>query len=92
MYFDVAYDGIKKNKNILLKNKELSYNYDEHLCYDYKVQKMLVILEDPENEEIRDEAEDAEDTVLKYTSNVEIVSPDEAETILKQYQKKNKGK
>jgi hypothetical protein len=88
-YFDLSYEAIKRRLPIL-KYEKMFFEYDEVLCYNYKVEKLLFIYERGDNEAI----EDAESLKEKYKSKtkIEIVNPKEAEKILKQYQKKNKGK
>jgi len=91
-YFDITYDAIKKYKKKIQKGaqEQIKYSYNEHLCYDYTVQEVLVILEDDKDLDQYDDAKDVLRKVQKYTNKTSIVSVKETEKILKEYRKKNK--
>ncbi len=56
-YFDCSYDAIRKYKKELQKSYEIGISelskYNEHLCYDYKVQKLYIISENPSNTRLK---------------------------------------
>jgi hypothetical protein len=86
MYFESAYEAIKKYKHIITWPKKLAYDYNEHLCYDYTVQEILVIKTD----DFYQDAVEAEREVKRFTKNTRIVGVKEASKILREYQRKNK--
>jgi hypothetical protein len=99
VYFDISYKYLKKYKSQLLKhnfNMNPTYGYNEILCYNYKVQEIIVI-EAPERKRLDDydkwkyfEAEvDTHVPYKKYKTTFTDIQG--AVKIIRNYQKKNKG-
>jgi len=90
-YFDITNKALEKY-SFALEKEDLAGAYDEHLCYDYKVQEILITEENWWGDEKLNAAEGLKKDICKYTKKIRIVTTNELEKILKKYQKKNKGK
>jgi hypothetical protein len=85
-YMDLTYKLLKKYKNELSKAvQKTSSKYNEVLCYDYKVQELLIYQGASSTTEA---IESAKKQNIKYKIFTDI---GDLEKALKNYQKKNKG-
>jgi hypothetical protein len=87
-YMDISYKVLKKYKKDLEQiSKEVVEDYDEALCYNYKVEKFIII---PNQNKSREDISkiDLKDYGVDPSLVTFVNTHKEAEKILKQYQKK----
>ncbi len=87
LYINLAYESFKYYKKDLLKSYRTDItkraHYNEHLCYDYEVKRVIVLSEDPENTK---EVYKLDYKEVEYTSDINYLKKE-----LKKYQKLNQS-